>query len=165
MAGGQHSAAIDGGIPHPPPGWARWSDRIRARVFARSIDDKLLNGGVTEGDPVVIVRRARLLNRRYRSQVASALRKLVEIARHREPRPFGARLPIREREVLSAARHIRTLAEELEAEDGVSPRGVILAERLVTDGGSPVYPPTPHQRALETVESAVRHARAALHLG
>ena len=60
---------------------------------------------------------------------------------------------------------ILTLANELEQDDGVSPRGVILANRLVTDGDSPVYGPTPVSRPYnETVESAVKHARAALHL-
>jgi hypothetical protein len=48
----------------------------------------------------------------------------------------------------------------------VSPRGVILADRLITDGHSPVYGPIPiHHPPDETVESAVKRARAALHLG
>jgi hypothetical protein len=48
----------------------------------------------------------------------------------------------------------------------VSARGVILAERLIRDGGSPVYGPDPIRHPSdETVESAVKHARAALHLG
>ena len=61
----------------PPPGWARWSDHIRARLFARSIDDKLLNGAVPKGSAVVLVRRARLVNPRYRAKVAAALRKVL----------------------------------------------------------------------------------------
>jgi hypothetical protein len=165
MTGGQQSAAIDGGIPDPPPGWARWSDHLRAKVFARSIDDKLLSGDAANGSPVFIVRRARLLDRRYRAKVARALRKLIETAGRHEPNFFAAQLPLRVREVLGSASEIRTLADELEHEDRVSPRGVILAERLITDGESPVYPSMPHQRGVETVESAVRHARAALHLG
>ena len=60
---------------------------------------------------------------------------------------------------------ILTLADELEQEERVSPRGVILADRLVTDGDSPVYGRTRSPSPNETVESAVRHARAALHLG
>jgi hypothetical protein len=165
MTGGHQSAALGGRFPVPPPGWARWSDHLRARIYARSIDDQLLHGGVADGDPVVIVRRARLINRRYRSKVAAALRRLVEAARRPERNPFVARLPLCEREVLDSEPQIRTLADELEEEDRVSPRGVILAERLITDGSSPIYPPAPHQRAVETVESAVGHARAALHLG
>jgi hypothetical protein len=166
MTGGQHTAAIDAGITAPPPGWARWSDRIQARLFARSIDEKLLNGDAPNGSAVIIVRRARLLDRRYRSKLADALRKLVSAARSRRPNFFAAELHLHAAEILSSEPLILTLADELEREERVSPRGVILADRLITDGDSPVYAPTPVSRPYEeTVESAVKHARAALHMG
>jgi hypothetical protein len=142
------------------------TDRIVARLRARSIDDKLLNGGITEASPVVLVRRARVLSRRYRSAVARALRRLVASARRRERNMFAAQLPLHEREILASEPLILTLADELEQEESVSPRGVILADRLITDGDSPVYGLAPIHRPLEeTVESAVKRARAALHLG
>jgi hypothetical protein len=166
MTGGHQAAAIGGGITGPPPGWARWSDRILARLFARSIDEKLLSAAASNGSPAIIVRRARLLSRRYRSKVADALRKLIEAARRRDRNPFVARIPLREEDVLDSEPLILTLADELEREETVNPRGVILAERLVTDGGSPVYWSSPvERRKVESVESAVRHARVALHLG
>jgi hypothetical protein len=166
MTGGDETVAINGTHPVPPPGWARVSDRIRARVFARAIDEKLLNGGAANGSALVIVRRARLLNPRYRSRVATALRKLVAAARRSERNMFVAQLRLREDEILESEPLILTLADELEHEDRVSPRGVILADRLITDGDSPVYGPIPiHHPREETVESAVRRARAALHMG
>ena len=135
-------------------------------MFARSIDEKLLNGGVTDDDPVVIVRRARLIGRRYRSAVASSLRKLVGAARHPELNRFRAQLQLRAKPVIDSGPLILALADELESDETVSPRGVILAERLITDGDSPVYAPVALSKPLdETVDSAVRHARAALHLG
>lgn len=141
------------------------TDRIIARLRARSIDDKLLDG-VSDGRPVVMVRRARLLQRHYRSSVAASLRKLIESARRNQPNFFAAKLHLKVREVLSSEPLILTLADELEQDESLSPRGVILADRLVTDGASPVYGPTPiHNPPEETVESAVKHARAALHLG
>lgn len=162
---GSGTAAI-GGPPIPPPGWARLSDRIVARLRARSIDDRLLSGGATDGRPAVLVRRARLLHRRYRSAVAGALRTLIAAARLNQPNLYAANLPLRAREVLQSAPLILTLADEVEQEETVSPRGVILAERLVTDGDSPIYGLTPIEHPPEeSVESAVRHARAALHLG
>jgi hypothetical protein len=137
-----------------------------ARLRSRTIDDLLLNGGVTDGSPVVLVRRARLLHRRNRSAIARALRRLIDEARANQPNLYAAKLQLKVREVLESEPLILTLAEEIENEAGVSPRGVILAERLVTDGDSPVYGPTPiHHPPAETVESAVKHARAALHLG
>jgi hypothetical protein len=166
MTGGNETVAINGTHPVPPPGWARVSDRIRARVFARAIDEKLLNGGAANGSAVVIVRRARLLDPRYRSRVATALRKLVTAARRSERNMFVAQLRLREDEILESEPLILTLANELEHDERVSPRGVILADRLVRDGDSPMYGPTPVSRPYnETVESAVKHARAALHMG
>jgi hypothetical protein len=142
------------------------TDLVMATLRARSLDDKLLNGRVTDGSPVVLVRRARLLKRRYRSAVAASLRRLVEAARQNRPNFFAAKLHVKAREVLASEPLILTLADELEHEESVSPRGIILADRLVTDGGSPVYGPTPvHHPPEETVESAVKRARAALHLG
>ncbi|HEY1237704.1 MAG TPA: hypothetical protein VGE91_05155 [Solirubrobacterales bacterium] len=142
------------------------SDRILARVRARSIDDELLNGGAIDGRPVVLMRRARLLQRSYRARVAASLRTLIDAARRSHSTFFAAKLPLRVREVLASEPLILTLADELEEEDHVSPRGVILADRLVTDGDSPVYGLNRlHHPAEGTVESAVKRARATLHLG
>jgi hypothetical protein len=166
MTGGHQTAAIGGAVSVPPPGWARVSDRILARLLARSIDDKLLNGEVTDGDPVLVVRRARLISHRYRSAVATALRKLVSAARQPNPNLFVAEIPLRAEEILESEPLISTLADEIENEERVSPRGVILADRLITDGDSPVYAPLPlNHPPEETVESAVKRARSALHLG
>jgi hypothetical protein len=166
MTGGHQTAAIGGTVSVPPPGWARVSDLILARIRGRAIDDKILNGEVTDGNPVIIVRRARLISRGYRSAVATALRKLVSAARQPNPNIFVAEIPLRADEIVDSRALILTLADELENEQTVSPRGVILADRLITDGDSPVYAPLPRERPPEeTVESAVKRARAALHLG
>lgn len=166
MSGWDNTAAVEGGISAPPPGWARWTDLLMARVRARAIDDLLLSGGAPNGSAVITVRRARLVNRRYRSGVASALRKLVGAASRPQQRRFGAKLPLRSSEVLDNQPLILTLADELEQEERVSPRGVILADRLIRDGDSPVYGPLPVSRSYDrTIEAAVKHARAALHLG
>lgn len=158
--------AVRGRVTVPPPGWGRVTDHLLARLRARSIDDTLLNGGAANGDPVTLVRRGRLLNRRYRMSVAKALRKLVAAARQNKPNFFAAKLHIKRVDVLDNEALILTLADELEDETHLSPRGVILADRLVRDGDSPVYWPDPvNHRCEQTVESAVKHARAALHMG
>ncbi|HKH41516.1 MAG TPA: hypothetical protein VKA41_06635 [Solirubrobacterales bacterium] len=162
---GSGTATIGGNAPIPPPGWARPTDRIVARLRARSIDDKLLRGAA-DGSPVVLVRRARLVRRRYRARVAASLRRLIDAARRSQMNLFSAKLPLKVDDVLASAPLILTLADELEREESVSPRGVILADRLVTDGDSPVYGLDPiHHPPEETVESTVKRARAALHLG
>jgi hypothetical protein len=140
-----------------------------ARMRGRSIDDRLLAGQPAEGDPVTLARRARLLDRRYRAGLAQGLRRMLEVARRRQLSPFLAQLPLQVREVLETEPLILALAADLEDEEGVSPRGVILADRLIRDGDSPVYWRSDAQvrerPAEESVEVAVKHARAALHMG
>jgi hypothetical protein len=144
----------------------RLYDRIRARLLAHSIDDGLLNGRATDRNPVVVVRLARILSRGHRARVASSLRRLLGEARRNDRSRLTPQLQIKGREVLGSEPLILTLADELEQEESVNARGVILADRLITDGGSPVYAPDPISHPPEeTVESAVKHARAALHLG
>jgi hypothetical protein len=162
---GSGTAMTGGDSSFPPPGWARLTDRLMAKLRARSIDDALLNG-VPDRRPMVLVRRAQLLQRRYRSAVADSLRGMIDAARRNQPNFFAARLQLKVAEVLASEPLILTLADELEKDETVSPRGVILADRLITDGDSPIYGPTPiHHPPEETVESAVKHARAALYLG
>jgi hypothetical protein len=162
---GSGTATIGGSPPIPPSGWARLIDRIIARVCARSLDDELLNGGFDHGSPAVLLRRARLLHHRYRSAVAHALRRLIDETRVGRRNAYATRVPVKVREVLRNASLILALADEVEHDEAVSPRGVILAERLITDGQSPVYGLNFGEPREASVESAVRHARAALHLG
>jgi hypothetical protein len=141
-------------------------DAIVARLRAWSIDDKLLTSGESERSAPVLLRRTRLLHRRYRARVAASLRGLVEAARRNERTRFTAPLHITAQEVLESEPLILTLADELEQEERVSARGVILADRLIRAGDSPVYGPDPIRHPpVETVETAVKHARAALYLG
>jgi hypothetical protein len=100
--------------------------------------------------------------------LARALRMMLEAARRRQLSPFVAQIPLQLQEVLETEPLILTLATELEEEERVSPRGVILAERLIRDGDSPVYwrgDVEMRKNPVESVEVAVTHARAALHLG
>jgi hypothetical protein len=71
-----------------------------------------------------------------------------------------AQLRLREFQMVEARSQIRELIAALEGAEPISPRGVILADRLVRDGNSPMYWPSD-----DSVEEAVGQARAALHLG
>jgi hypothetical protein len=137
-------------------------DWILARLRAHNIDDRLLAGEPPDGSPETVARRARLLDPSYRSAVANALRGLVKAAERHHSNFFKAQIPIREPEVLEARGLILELADEVEHDPEVSPRGVIMADRLIRDGDSPVYW---HWHADGSVEVAVKQARAALHLG
>ena len=80
-----------------------------------------------------------MLSARHRAQSAKALRDLVEEAQ--EPRASLLNANLRVQRVLIRENQalILTLARELEELAVVNPRGVILADRLIKDGQSPVY--------------------------
>jgi len=141
-------------------------DTLIARLRGRSIDERLLAGQTVDGNRVTRARLARLLDRGYRSTLADALRTMLEVARGRQLSPYLAQIPLRIKEVLETEPLILTLAAELEEEEAVSPRGVILADRLIRDGDSPLYWRSPikvdENAGEESIEAAVRHARAAL---
>ena len=153
----------------PTYGKPSWLTRLIARLRGRAIDEMLLAGQPPDGNPVTLARLSRLLDVRYRATIAEGLRRMLWVARGRRLSPFLAQIPLRVQEVLETEPLILTLARELEEEEAVSPRGVILADRLIRDGASPLYwrsdisvdPKT----AEESVEVAVKHARAALLLG
>ena len=107
-----------------------------------------------------MARSARLLEPRYRSEVAAALREMLDAAEHARRIFLKAQVRLREPQIIAARSLITDLADQLEADPAVSPRGVILADRLVRDGDSPMFWP-----CNESVESAVKQALSALHLG
>ncbi|MGE5858034.1 MAG: hypothetical protein ACM31K_06100, partial [Solirubrobacterales bacterium] len=98
-------------------------ERIVARLRAHSIDDRLLAGELPEGSAETRARCTRLLDRTYRSAVADQLRELVEAAERAERNRFRAQIPIREPEVSGARNLILDLADEVEGDPSVRPRG------------------------------------------
>jgi hypothetical protein len=141
-------------------------NRLMARIHGWAIDDQLLAGAPVDGSPVTLARLARLLDHDYRHRVADALRDMLGTAARRYPNRFGAQIPLHVQEVVETAPLILKLATELEREEAVNARGVILADRLIRDGTSPIYWRCEMAAKAapldQTVESAVRHARAAL---
>ena len=71
-----------------------------------------------------------------------------------------AQIFLREFDLVQSRAAIRDLADVLEGNAPVNPRGVILADRLVRDGDSPVF-----LGSNGSVEAAVSRARSALDLG
>ena len=118
---------------------ASMMNRLIARMRGWAIDERLLAGQPADGDPVTAARLSHLLDPGYRATIAEGLRKMLWVARGRRLSPFLAQIPLRVREVLEMEPLILTLARELEEEETVSPRGVILADRLIRDGDSPLY--------------------------
>ena len=120
----------------------------------RSIDDRLLTGELSPESGQGRARAGQLLSRRHRERSAKALRELVEESTRRAPSLFNANLPVQARAVWENAELILALARELEELPSVDTRGVILADRLLTDGGSPAYASEDHGELARAVEQA-----------
>ena len=124
----------------------------------RPLDDRLLAGELSPDTGEGRARAERLISRRHRAHSAKALRDLVAESTHRAPSLFNANLPIQARAVWENAELILALAQDLEELPSVDPRGVILTDRLLTDGASPAYAVEDHGELARAVE----RARAAL---
>jgi hypothetical protein len=105
----------------------------------RSLDDRLLTGELSPDSGQGKTRAKQLVNARHRAKCAKALRELVEEAQLPKASLFNANLRIQRALIRENQALILTLALELEELPVVNPRGVILADRLIQDGESPVY--------------------------
>jgi hypothetical protein len=98
-------------------------------------------------------------SRRARVRVARNLRNLLDEAEH-PSRGIGCAVPVQRGQVLAERDLLKQLADALDSEDELSPRGILLVRRLLTDGASPVYAPTPNG----ALHDALTDASAALYL-
>ncbi|HEY7122092.1 MAG TPA: hypothetical protein VH329_06000 [Solirubrobacterales bacterium] len=105
----------------------------------RSIDERLLNGELSFDTGEGSRRAKQLVSPRHRAKCAEALRDLVEEAQKPRSSLFNANLRIQRALIRDNQPLILTLARELDELPSVNPRGVILADRLIEDGESPVY--------------------------
>jgi hypothetical protein len=139
---------------------------LLTRLFGnRSLDDRLLSGELSPDTGEGKRRAEQLMSARHRAKCARALRDLVDEAQKPRSSLFNANLRIqraliRENEALFLA-----LARELEESPEVNPRGVILADRLIEDGESPVYTSEHLIEDHGQLVRAVERAREALQAG
>jgi hypothetical protein len=147
-----HSTGVGGRTNHP-------RRRLRGRVWLHrsALDRMLAEGADPSSSAELAYRAAQLTSPRSRRSLAAGITRTIEAAE--EPvRPLTAQVPLQRREILAARVVLNELAGDVGGADPVQVRGLALAERLLTDGGSPIYMPHPEA----TLEDAVRHAHAAL---
>jgi len=125
----------------------------------RPLDRSLAAGEDPAASPALARRARQLTSRRYRTRLAASIRSLVDAAEER-PRGFTAEVPIQRSEILGERQLLLQLAADLESGDELNPQGIARVERLLIDGGSPLYV-NGAQRALH---GALVHAHAALYL-
>ena len=148
-----------------PPGGSlsRSSLFLAGRVFLRrgALGRRLAEGADPLSSPELERRAGQLVAQSHRRAVAQEIERVIDAAEER-PSPYSAAVPLRSAAILEQRPILLSLAGDLRHTDQrVSVRGVALIERLLRDGGSPLYVETLD----ESLEGALRHARSALLLG
>jgi hypothetical protein len=128
-------------------------DSMRVRWASADLDRRLAEGADPYGDRLLKLRAARLVTPASRALVATGLERIVA-SLDKPKSPLSAAVPVRRRAVLGARHDLMALAGDLRHMAAPQPRGVAMAERLITDPGSPLYGAT----SSEEVQLAVRAA-------
>ena len=139
----------------PPVGW------ITKHLGRHSADDRLLSGELSSDSGAGKERAEQLTSKHHRALCAKALRELVEEAQKPMASLFNANLRVQRPSIRENQALILTLAREVEELEAINPRGVILADRLVKDGNSPVYAMLDHGQVHDAVERAREALKAA----
>ncbi|MET0972533.1 MAG: hypothetical protein ABWY95_03835 [Thermoleophilaceae bacterium] len=132
----------------------------RGRAFLRrgALARRLAAGASPSDSPELARRAEQLCSARNRRALARGLERVIDAAEER-PHPYSSAVPLRRAAVLEAREGMLELAAELrDTNQGVNVRGIALVERMLTDGGSPLY----MQNDEESLGGAISHARAAL---
>jgi hypothetical protein len=110
-------------------------ERLGLRLQARSLDRALADGASPESSEQ-LARRARALVRAdTRNELAATLRRIGR----RDGRPLSSRVGAVPARAEDARRELERLAARLLEPGAVAPRGVALAQELLTDGAGPLF--------------------------
>ena len=116
---------------------ARWSERLRARLFGASLDRQLASGQSPDSSVALAVRARMLMAADARASLAAAFGRLAAPWNDQSRRTH---LATPSRSLARARRELTPLSARL-ASDPVSVRGVAQARVLLGDGGGPLYHP------------------------
>jgi hypothetical protein len=133
---------------------------LRVKVFMTRgrLDRQLAAGHAHDTVPELTLRAKHLTNPRTQRDIARNLRGIVRYVDRQESRKGISSVVISPRAVRRGRTAICELAEQLERGAPVNPRGVVLAQALLTDGNSPLFNPY----AEPTVAEATREIQDAL---
>jgi hypothetical protein len=131
---------------------AGYALRVRLWLTRGRLDQQIVTGHPWDSGATTALRAHQLSDPRTRRRLARNLRRLVAYADRCDGRPPFSAVVVDRAAVRADREAILGLAERLEAEDPVNPRGIVLAQRLLTDGiDSPLY----NRRCGRTVAAAV----------
>lgn len=133
--------------------------RLRLWLTRARLDQQIVTGHAWHSGAATALRARQLSDPRSRQRLARSLRGIVAYADRVEGRPLFSAVVVDRAAVRADREAILGLAERLEAEDPVNPRGIVLARRLLTDGiDSPLY----NRRCGRTVAAAIWEVSDAL---
>jgi len=136
--------------------------RWRVRLTRGKLDAAILAGAPVDVDSALALRTRQLTDARTRRRAARQLRGIVEYVERVGPRPLITAVVIEPSAVRPARQAILGLAQRLESPQPVEPAGVILAQRLLTDGLGPLFNRNSERTVVgaiwETVDALEGHA-------
>jgi hypothetical protein len=112
--------------------------RLRMRLGRRHLDRQLLAGSEPNRDPLMLGRARELTDRPARAKLARLLERVLEGAREPEWNPYAV-VSLQRSSVQVAAPELWRLIDLLRGPQRISAQGVLMAYRLLTDGGGPLY--------------------------
>jgi hypothetical protein len=110
--------------------------RLRVRLFHWGLDSRLAGGVDPASHKDLEVRSAQLVSARHRRRLAEAVERVVREADARPAPSFSVVLGVARDQIADARSSLLFLAYLLRVVDQPGARGVAIAERLLTDGGS-----------------------------
>lgn len=142
----------------PSPESARFALRLKVYLTRGRLDREIAGGSAAEGSEELALRSRQLIDPRNQCKIAGRLRRIVEYADKRSSGPAMSAVMIDASSVRRGRRALGELAEQLERAGRADPRGVVLAQELLSDGSSPLF----NRHADRTVARAARDIRDAL---
>jgi hypothetical protein len=140
--------------------------RLRTRLWRPALDHRLLAGTDPNRGKLVVERARQLTTTTSRAEVAALLERAINRPDEPRWRPNGA-INVQHRAVRLAAEELRAVIELLRGPDPVSPQGVVMANRLLTDGAGPLYYDTGDEQRLAVtarrIADSLKRGPALLH--
>lgn len=138
---------------------ARLWDRIRIRWACAELDARISKGEDPDADPLLERRAERLVTPAFCARLARGLESVIASV-DKPKTPLTAAVPVRRGPVRGARRELLALAGDLRHMRAPHPRGVAMAERLITDPYSPLYTATSSDEIERAARAAARWLNA-----
>jgi hypothetical protein len=132
--------------------------RLTTRLQHSALDARIARGEPLDEDPALAVRAAELTELTARRRLARNLERAISDSMR--PRGLSPAVPVHPCALAEARPALEQLVVALRCPEPVRPRGVALVERLLIDGGSPLYT----GGGEETLEARARRALLELHI-